>query len=321
MDIIAKIALALKKKHEDVVFDIYIKDYEHNNYYFALVFSNKIKSFKILFVPLDLIDDIKNVSEYFCYQFIYLNEVEYILSTMNKNIDKIKNMNLNRKTIGFDSYYVELNYYDKSKYTFKFSQYIDKDFLFLFDIIAVFFEYLPNIVSELCMKLLQDFNNNNISYRFNYSMDMDLLNDSLDEYEDNDLSFDNIKYIERIGNKYYVYLFGQIVVIEYVRSKRIVNVCSNFERYSSEMLLVIKAIRDEIEKKYSRLIYDDIVYACYDITDNKFNLLGNDDLKIDFDNIKFRFLDDYLRDKIDIYLSDNYSKKEIKNIYNKIMEE
>ena len=319
MDIIAKINLALKKRKEEVVLDLYIKDYEHSNYYFALIFNKKIDTFKILFVPIDLIDDIKKVSEYFCYQFIYLNQVEHILKLLNDNFDSINNMNLDRKTIGFDSYYVELNYYDKKRYTFKFSQYIDRDFLFLFDIIAVLFEYLPHIVSELCMKLLQDFNNNNISYRYNYSLELDLFNDDLNEFVDNNLSYDDINYIERLGSKYYCVLFDKVVVIEYVRSKRIVNISSCFEKYGSEHLLVIKAIRDELEKRFSQLVYDDLVYFCYGFESGKLKILGNSDIDIE-DYIKFSYIDDILKSKIDDYLDSNYSKKEIKRIYNNLFE-
>jgi len=138
MDITAKIYLALKKKKEDVILDLYIKDYEHSNFYFALVHNKKINKFKILFVPIDVIDDNSNISEYFCYQFIFLDQVEYILKTMNENEELYKDeIFRNRKTIGFDSYYVELNYYNKNKYTFKFSQYIDNEFIFLFDVIPV----------------------------------------------------------------------------------------------------------------------------------------------------------------------------------------
>ena len=139
MDIIAKINLALRKRKEEVVLDLYLKDYEHSNYYFALVFNKKIDMFKMLFVPLDLVDSISKVSEYFCYQFIYLNQVEHILSTMNNNKHVFNDSKIiDRKTNEFDSYYVEINYYDKDKYTFKFSQYIDREYLFLFDIVFCF---------------------------------------------------------------------------------------------------------------------------------------------------------------------------------------
>ena len=90
MDITAKIYLALKKKKEDVILDLYIKDYEHSNFYFALVHNKKINKFKILFVPIDVIDDNSNISEYFCYQFIFLDQVEYILKTMNENEELYK---------------------------------------------------------------------------------------------------------------------------------------------------------------------------------------------------------------------------------------
>ena len=33
----------LKRKKEDIILDLYLKDYDSANYYFALVFNNKIQ--------------------------------------------------------------------------------------------------------------------------------------------------------------------------------------------------------------------------------------------------------------------------------------
>jgi hypothetical protein len=315
MDIIAKIELALKKKKEEVVLDLYLKDYERSNFYFALVYNKKIQKFKILFVPLDAIDDMSKISEYFCYQFILLNQVEYILSTLNTNKNLYKDNSFrDRKTIGFDSYYVELNYYDDIIYTFKFSQYIDKDFLFLFDIIAVFFEYLPHIVSELCMKLLQDFDNKSISIKYNNSITFDLFYDNLDCFEKCDLSYDDIKYIEKIGNKYYIIIFDKLVVFEYVRSKKLLNIFSSFDLYGMEHLIIINAIRDEIEKYYSRILYDDIIFICYGFSNGKFKIIGHDDISIS-DGIRFDIIDDSLKNDIKVYCDNNGKKGLFKKIF------
>lgn len=321
MDITAKIYLALKKKKEDVILDLYIKDYEHSNFYFALVHNKKINKFKILFVPIDVIDDNSNISEYFCYQFIFLDQVEYILKTMNENEELYKDeIFRNRKTIGFDSYYVELNYYNKNKYTFKFSQYIDNEFIFLFDVIVVLFEYLPHIVSELCMKLLQDFDERNISIRYNYSIDYDLMDGCLDCFDDRNLSFDSIKYIEMIGNKYYIILNDKLVVFEYIRGKKILNISSLFDLYSSEHLTIIKAIRNNIEKKFSFILLDDIILICYGFFDGMFKIIGYDDISVN-DNIRFISIDDDLKIELDNYCNNSLTGKEKNKLYEKLFEE
>ena len=322
MDIIAKINLALRKRKEEVVLDLYLKDYEHSNYYFALVFNKKIDMFKMLFVPLDLVDSISKVSEYFCYQFIYLNQVEHILSTMNNNKHVFNDSKIiDRKTNEFDSYYVEINYYDKDKYTFKFSQYIDREYLFLFDIVALFFEYLPHIVSEMCMKLLEDFNDNSVCIKYNILTDFDLYNGKLDEFDNSgELSFEDIKYLELINNRYYAFISNNVVAINYIRGKEIFNISSIFPLYSNEHLIIIKAIREEKYKHFPKFIYDGVLHVCYCISNGKFKSIGRDDIDVEDNCVKFINMNDDLKIEIEEYLNSKYSKKEVRQIYNNLIE-
>ena len=324
MDIIAKIVLALKKKKEDIVLDLLIKDYEHCNYYIALVFNKKINKFRILFVPIDLIDKNDKVFDYFCYQFIYLNQVEYILKIMNENEEYYKDININKKTINFDSYYIELNYYNctNDRYSFKFSQFIDKEFLFLFDVIAVIFEYLPNIVSELCIKLLQDFDDNNISIKYNYCFDLDIYNDSYKRYFNyNDYNYNNIDFIERVGNRFYVIYNGSLIVVDYIRGKGIVNICSNYMQFGIEHFNVLNAIKDGFVKEFYKVIINDYIYLCYGVKLEYILLIGKDNILIDnYNDYKFINYDDKLVCSINNYLVNKYSYDEVEKINNIIYE-
>ena len=54
-----KIINILQKRKEKVVLDLYLRDYDCSNYYFAIVYNSKIEKFKVLMVPLDAIDDSK----------------------------------------------------------------------------------------------------------------------------------------------------------------------------------------------------------------------------------------------------------------------
>ena len=43
MDILNIIKKTLKKKKETIILDLYIKDYDKSNFYFAVVFNKKIE--------------------------------------------------------------------------------------------------------------------------------------------------------------------------------------------------------------------------------------------------------------------------------------
>ena len=81
---------ALKKQKESVVVDLYLKDYDGANIYIALVYNEKIEKFKVLYVPIDAIRIGDKVEEYFCYQFIFVKTVNYIMELINENEDLYK---------------------------------------------------------------------------------------------------------------------------------------------------------------------------------------------------------------------------------------
>lgn len=47
----------LKKKKERVIIDLVISDYNKSNFYVGLVFNSKIEKFKVLFIPIDVVDN------------------------------------------------------------------------------------------------------------------------------------------------------------------------------------------------------------------------------------------------------------------------
>jgi len=52
MVMVQKIKKVLHKKNEEIIVDLYIKDYDKSNFYFALVFNKKVEKFKVLYVPM-----------------------------------------------------------------------------------------------------------------------------------------------------------------------------------------------------------------------------------------------------------------------------
>ena len=56
----------LKKKHEAPIIELQIKDYNNSNFYISLLYSRTIDKFKVLYIPLDVVEDNK-IEEYCCY--------------------------------------------------------------------------------------------------------------------------------------------------------------------------------------------------------------------------------------------------------------
>jgi len=159
MDIKEKIYKAFKKKKESIIVDLFIVNYNSANFYIGLVFNHVINKFKVAFIPIDAIESNDKIEDYLCYQFIFPKTVEYILDTLNSNEKELKNKNLDRSVKTNTSFYIELGLISNNNYyLLSFTQFIDREFEFLFDIIVILFEHSPNIMHELCSDLLEQFN-------------------------------------------------------------------------------------------------------------------------------------------------------------------
>ena len=55
----------LKKKKELPIIELKIKDYNNSNFYLSLLYNQRIENFKVLYIPLDNIEDTK-IKEYCC---------------------------------------------------------------------------------------------------------------------------------------------------------------------------------------------------------------------------------------------------------------
>ena len=86
----------LKKKKEYPVIDLYITNYNNSNFYLSLLYNNMIDKFKVLYVPIDAIDTDK-IEEYFCYQFINVKSVSYIIDQIKNVLPKYEQKDLRNK--------------------------------------------------------------------------------------------------------------------------------------------------------------------------------------------------------------------------------
>ena len=243
----------LKRKKEKVIVDFYIRKYNRKNFYIALVYSKKVDLYKILYIPVDLVEG--KIDEYACYQFIDIINVEYILGLLTgakKFPNKVDVSN--KKT---DLYNIEINMnLLKDKYEFKATQFIPRDWPFLFDLLATVFGYLPHIISWLCEDMLTLFKDSSEELSYQEILEVQLLRDEDEKidklFPGKLLDFKNISFLESINNKFYAIISGHIVIIDYNKSGIIGAYC-DCDDYADYVHTVIYAIREEIERPFSKV--------------------------------------------------------------------
>ena len=333
----------LKRKKEKIILELIIKDYNQTNFYLALIFNSKIEKFKVLFIPLDIID--VNVEEYVCYQFINVSMVNYILETISNSSDLYVDEGFcDKKNKNINSYYIEINAHVKGEdYTFKTTQYIPKDWVFMYEVIVLLFEHAPNIVSELSMELLAVLNNSAEMIEYKASFVFDLFNSEIDSIftessivEGNRLYKNNeIDFLELVNGKYFARVSGHTVIIEYNANKKILNLYCDCSACvcGEHIYAVLKMILDDKTSNFFKIVVaessSDFIdnsgsfkyYLCYGVDNEGLKVIHGTEEKIIplsmiYDGIiKICYDPDFvLEKKISDRLSDIYSQDEVNEI-------
>ncbi len=306
IDIKNKIYKALQKQKESVVVDLYLKDYDGANIYIALVYNEKIEKFKVLYIPIDAIRLGDKVEDYFCYQFIFVKTVNYIMELINENEDIYKEKHMRERAIKTnDSYYIEITSHVANKdYLFNFSNYIDYEYEFLFEIIVILFEHTPHIISELCNKLLEQFNTPFELPKYNATIDFNLFKDEYNKMfneetlNNNTYTFDDIDFIEQVSNKFCAVIKNKKYIIENVESLNKINIYSEKSSpIGDEVLIIIKAIRENLKKEFNKLTLQ--------LDENQDNKLLIYFYNIDLENKKFIVLNKLLEKDITLKQLEN----------------
>lgn len=267
----------LKKKKEIVVIDLWVRNYNKKNFYIALVLNTKIDQYKMLYIPLDIVES-NRVDEYVCYQFVDIMTVNYLLTVLcdSKKIysdDKFRY----RVNEMISNYGIEINVnFNKENYKFLTTRFIPKDWDFMFDVVVTLFSYVPHIISGFSEDMLTLFKDISESILYQESFEFDLLRDDSNvlfkNINGNLLDFKKITYLEEVGGKYFSIISNHIVIIDYNKCG-IINTFCNCEDYYDYVYTVIEAIRDDVIKPFSKIQVSDknkknIVqyYLCYGVS-------------------------------------------------------
>ncbi len=324
----------LKKKKEIVLFDLYLKNYDDTNFYFSILYHEKINKYKVLFVPIDTIENKSQLEDYFCYQFIFSDTVDYILNLIEDHVDFIKNSTNNIENM--DSHLIQISMRNKKDIlTLSFIQAIDKKYYFLFPIITIIFEHSPNIVSELCHKLLLDFYSDKEMIHIKKSLNTTMNQESIEKFFKKEIKDSNqknqVSYLEKVGNRYYAIVKNHIIIIEEYKDKKIVNIyAEEINPLGEEVYSVFQDIFLGKEKKFIHICIDqsnqDAYYFCYGIKEDKFLVFdeeGKEELSI-YDSlnhsIHIKNSDKNFIKKYRKVLEDKYIDEKVEEYINKIID-
>ena len=326
---IEEIKKTINLHQEQIILQMIIRDYDKSNFYIALLFNKRIEKFKMLYVPLDKIKRMELVEDYFCYQFVDVQTANYLLENIKKHQEKVEN-NINENlSIANCCYYIEITTFLPLKgRTYKFIQYIDTTYEYLFGVITSIFECLPNSLNELGRKLLTSFNTKYEILRYNKSVFFQLMKEDISNLinsENFNYEERHIDFLESVGNKYYAIVDGKRFLLE----NRIdyLNIYSGHENpLGEEVYLIIQAIREGKEKKFNRVEYLDkeetYYFFCYGIDfDTKrfllFNPLKDHEITLkdlESKKLKIKKIDKKLKQEIITYIEEKYIEEKQKEI-------
>lgn len=279
----------LKKKKESPLLEVIIRDYNNANFYMAILYTAKIKKFKVLYIPLDIMET-DQVEEYACYQFIGVRSVEHILTQLKENEEKYKEIetrnNLNKNITNF---YIEINVYlDKEPICFQTTRYLPKQWDFLFEPIVTIFEHLPNIMSQLGEELLSVIMNTEDQIDYQSSLSCDLFHDDLDQLFTKETREEGINYykegkvefLEKVNGKYFSIIDDHLIIIEYNHHQKILNLfCDQCcYVYGKRIYATLQAIRHNQMKKFYKISVENkndeqSNYLCYGISDQGIHVI------------------------------------------------
>lgn len=301
----------LKKKKEKKIMNLIIRDYDQSNFYIALVYNQKIEKYKVVFIPLDVVQD-EYLDDYVCYQFMKVQLANFIIDNIREFsylfVDK---ENRGRKNPDMDNYSIEINLYeDKKEHKLTATKYIPRDWMFLYEIIVLLFEHMPHIVNELCVELLAILNNSQVvEYQLSYNFD--LYNGDFKEIfsdqtiEEGERLFDNkqVKFLEKVNDKYFAVVKEHIVIVEYNERKKILNLycdCGCTTHRSHIYAVLLNIINNKFRSFY-KVKFDDFTgktayYLCYGIDGDNIKVIhGSKEklLEIDlFDQQRIQIMED-----------------------------
>lgn len=281
----------LKKKKEYPLLELKITDYNNSNFYLSLVYNRTIEKFKVLYIPLDVVEESK-IEEYFCYQFMEVKSVMYIIDQIKRELPKYPDKDSrDSRNKNIRQYEIELDIHlDNKVYDFYTTRYLPRNWKFLFEAVVMLFEHSPNVMNGLATEVLSVIMNTNEIIEYQASINCDLWNADLTKYfpslrNEKEYKEGKIQFLEYVNGKYFAVIEKHLLVIEYNDHQKLLNIyCDKKDLvYSNYTYQVLNAIQNHQEKKFYKIkivgkqdIYN---YLCLGVEKEKLKIIKKNKLK------------------------------------------
>ena len=262
-----------KKIKFKTIIELELVDYDKNNLYIVLGYLNKKDICKCYWINLNLVNK-NNYLSYLNTQIVDNNLEQYLNELFNQ--DNI----IQKYVIDNNSELVNLNIYLNSKnYNYIFYKYLPLSLEFLVDIFKIIFAYLPYLYHPFNMKILSLYYDTNWLYEYKKTFDFDLFNDNIDDLFEERIIERGLKYfndnkiefLEKIDSRYFAIVNGTNsnrynVIIDYDENEKKLQVFCNCpcKFYCKHIYAVLVAIRNNINKRFYKIMYRDDNMDLYD---------------------------------------------------------
>ncbi len=286
-------------KRDKMFLELYLLDYEGYNFYIVINYIKKIKSYKLSWFDLDILEE-KKIDKYINYEYID----DQLISNINECFSKYIVSSNYQDDLKKENNIVMLNANIKTKVDEKisvsFNQFLPKSLAHLSDLFIVIFKNMPKKLENFLFEILARLTNSTTKYEYKKEFSFDLFNDDIDKifayqirergkkyYEEQ-----KVTYLEKIDDRYFAVVEGNekyLVIIQYNEDAKIMQVyCScPCEFYCKHIYAVILAIRNNDFNRFFKISYKNPneslmerimsfnYFLCLGIVEQNFEILNN----------------------------------------------
>lgn len=246
-------------KSSSIVLDIALLNYETYNIYIRIDYKKKEKSCKLYWGDLDLIKD-RKIEKYLNIENISYEEVDKICTEIEKQ-EVYEYINIKEKNK------IIINAYLNNIYHYELNKYIPKKLSNLTQAFVIIFNNLPRKLEMFLYETNAEITNTKLNYDYNDLVEFDLFKGNLKNLANDKIIKESKQYkkdllfLEKIENKYFAVINGinkYLIVIEYNKEKNeTAFYCTcPCKFFCKHIIMVVNAIRDNYEKKFCKVLYN-----------------------------------------------------------------
>lgn len=318
----------LKRGHE-VVFSIFLENYNGNNLFIRFDYDRTISAYKLVWLDLGFFDE-KKMDKFISMQIM----TNVLADRLVDALDKIDNPGDNKSDLDVYGDRVEVISYQKNVQEFIFSRFLPLEWSFLIDPIVIAFSYLPRSMETILNEFFAKFDGYEEKYNYLKPIKFKINEDSINSlfkkgiiskgksyYESG-----NVAFLEKVFGRYIAVVFGvepYLVIVEEMKDDFVMMWCScKCDFYCKHLYAVLLSIKEKKFNNFYKVKYikndsqsllekmaNGGFLLCAGLLDDKLLIVGNNSIRQE--NIiddKGNLLFEVIEDDDSLTLSNHFAK-------------